>query len=89
MSRRDGEQGEKVLGILQSVAFASMYIFNNVHFVIFFSFTMLVKAGDTLQRTFNKWLAGQPLLGHHLMLERGKMVIVGVSPGRACVLFYL
>lgn len=71
MSRKDGEQGEGMLGILQIVTFVSLYIFNTVHFVIFFSFIILVKAGNTLQRTFNTRLAGQPVLGHHLTLDVG------------------
>lgn len=72
MSKKDGEQGEELLGILQNIAFASMYMLNNVRFVVFFSFVMLVKAGNTLHRAFNTWLTGQPLLGHHLTLDVGK-----------------
>lgn len=65
-------RGEEMLGILQTIAFASMHIFNDVNFAFFFSFIMLVKTGNTLQRTFNTCLAGQPLLDHHLTLDVGK-----------------
>lgn len=60
------------LSILQNVAFVSMRIFNNMHFFILFSFMMLVKVGNTLQRPFNTGLAGQPLLGYHFTLDVGK-----------------